>query len=190
MSAAGSRNATNRTREGQYAYFGCTFWLPPGVPGGGITLSRPPPGGVTSIPLSNPVGGQITPLDCASLSLNGPELGPPPTVGGFPLTSGGHATLGSGATRPWGADCASAELAIVTPPIIEMSKSLMGNAPRESAEFSITHYVQVLLQDNPGYAREPISITPPAPIRSRRPITPFTSAQCSQQKKVLSFSSP
>jgi hypothetical protein len=27
---------------------------------------------------------------------------------------------------PWGADCASAELAIVTPPIIETSKSLIG----------------------------------------------------------------
>jgi hypothetical protein len=38
--------------------------------------------------------------------------------------------------------------------------------------------------------REPISITPPAPIRSRRPSTPLTSAQCSQQKNVPSFSSP
>jgi len=112
--------------EGQYAYFGCTFWLPSGVPGGGITLSRPPPGGVTCLSLSNPAGGQITPLDCASLSLKGPELEPSPTVGGSPLASGGHATPGSGATRPWGADCASAELAIVTPPIIEMSKSLIG----------------------------------------------------------------
>jgi hypothetical protein len=28
-----------------------------------------------------------------------------------------------------------------------------------------------------AYAREPISITPPAPIRSRRPITPLTSAR-------------
>src|SRR5205823_1610834 len=25
-------------------YFGCTFWSPPGAPGGGMTLSRPPPG--------------------------------------------------------------------------------------------------------------------------------------------------
>ena len=76
--------------------------------------------------MPNPAGGQITPLDCASLSLKGPELEPSPTVGGSPLASGGHATPGSGATRPWGADCASAELAIVTPPIIEMSKSLIG----------------------------------------------------------------
>ena len=48
------------------------------------------------------------------------------TVGGSLLTSGGHATPGSGATRPWGPDCASAELAIVTPPIIEMTKSHIG----------------------------------------------------------------
>ena len=38
-----------------------------------------------------PAGGQITPFDWARLSLSGPEL-PPPTVGGSPLTSGGHVT--------------------------------------------------------------------------------------------------
>jgi hypothetical protein len=38
---------------------------------------------------SIPAGGQITPFDWASLSLSGSEL-PPPTVGGSPLTSGGH----------------------------------------------------------------------------------------------------
>src|ERR1700756_959379 len=44
---------------------------------------------------SIPAGGQITPFDWASLSLSGPEL-PPPTVGGSPLTSGGHVTPCSG----------------------------------------------------------------------------------------------
>ena len=48
------------------------------LPGGGITLSRPPPGGDTYMSASNPVGGQITPLDCASLSLKGLEFAPPP----------------------------------------------------------------------------------------------------------------
>src|SRR5438874_2455158 len=37
----------------------------------------------------------MTPFDCASLSLNGSELRPP-TVGGSPLASGGHATASPG----------------------------------------------------------------------------------------------
>src|SRR6266550_868063 len=86
-----------------------------------MILSRPPPGGVTCIFVSNPVGGQITPLDRASLSLKGSEPPPPPTVGGSPLTSGGHATPCSGANCPWPVDCASAELAIVTPAKVVMS---------------------------------------------------------------------
>src|SRR3984893_13587450 len=44
---------------------------------------------------SIPAGGQMPPFDRASLSLSGPEL-PPPTVGGSPLTSGGHVTPCSG----------------------------------------------------------------------------------------------
>jgi hypothetical protein len=56
----------------------------------------------------------MTPFDWASLSLNGSEL-PPPTVGGSPLTSGGHAAPWSdGAGRPPGADCATAALADAT----------------------------------------------------------------------------
>jgi hypothetical protein len=54
-----------------------------------MTLSRPPPGGATCISGSTPVGGQMTPFDWASLSLDGAEL-PPPTVGGSPFVSGGH----------------------------------------------------------------------------------------------------
>jgi hypothetical protein len=44
-----------------------------------MTFSLPPAGGVTWICGSTPVGGQITPFDWASLSLNGSLL--LPTVG-------------------------------------------------------------------------------------------------------------
>src|SRR5262249_51979123 len=99
------------------AYFGCTFGSPPGVPGGGMTLRRPPPGGVTSMPRSITAGGQMTPFDWASLSLKGSEL-PPPTVCGSPLTSGrpvapcsGDAfSLGCASTTDAGAAPASAAM--------------------------------------------------------------------------------
>jgi hypothetical protein len=79
-----------------------------------MTLSLPPPGGATLISLSRPAGGQMTPLDRASLSLSGSSLGglsfgglslgdlnvPSPSVGGSPVTSGGHVTaLPDGASR-------------------------------------------------------------------------------------------
>src|SRR5262249_43105282 len=51
-------------------------------------------------------------FDWASLSLNGAEL-PPPTVGGSPLTSGGHVVPCSGDVFSVG--CASATLAGATP---------------------------------------------------------------------------
>ena len=50
---------------------------------------------------------------------------------------------------PWGVDCASAELAIVTPPIIEMSKSLIGKLLVKVRTLN-KGYVQVLHQDNLG----------------------------------------
>src|SRR5262245_4017697 len=79
-----------------------------------MTLSFPPPGGVTCMSRSTPAGGQITPFDWASLSLRGSEL-PPPTVGGSPLTSGGHAApCSGGALRSAGADCAQAAPANAT----------------------------------------------------------------------------
>jgi hypothetical protein len=54
------------------AYFGCTFGLPPGLPGGGITGILPPASGVGArISGSTPVGGHNTPFDFASLSPNG-----------------------------------------------------------------------------------------------------------------------
>src|SRR5262249_54633000 len=62
-----------------------------------MPLSRPPLGGATCISRSTPDGGQMTPFDCASLSLNGAEP-PPPTVGGSPLTSGGQAASCAGAS--------------------------------------------------------------------------------------------
>src|ERR1700756_1008286 len=61
---------------------------------------------------SIPAGGQITPFDWASLSLSGPEL-PPPTVGGSPLTSGGHVTPCSGDVFSVG--CASTTPACAKP---------------------------------------------------------------------------
>ena len=73
-----------------------------------MTLTAPPPGGRTCISRSIPAGGQITPLDCASLSLNGSLL-PSPNVGASPLTSGGHAAPSPcSGTRSLPADCASA----------------------------------------------------------------------------------
>src|SRR3954471_1030657 len=58
-------------------YLGCTLGSPPGVPGGGMTFSCPPPGGATRISESTPAGGQITPFESASLSLRLVELAPP-----------------------------------------------------------------------------------------------------------------
>jgi hypothetical protein len=49
---------------------------------------------------------------------------------------------------PLGVDCASAELAIVTPPIIE--KSISWATPLVKVRTSIRDYVQVFLQDNLG----------------------------------------
>src|SRR5262249_39555231 len=86
-------------------YFGCTVGSPPGEPGGGMILISPPCSGGTLISGSIPAGGQITPLESASLSL---RLGLGfPIVGAFPRTSGGHmpARSGSGVI---GAFCASA----------------------------------------------------------------------------------
>src|SRR5262249_62205639 len=60
---------------------------------------------------SIPAGGQITPFDWASLSLSGLEL-PPPTVGGSPLTSGGHVAPCSGDVLSAG--CASTTLPCAT----------------------------------------------------------------------------
>jgi hypothetical protein len=50
------------------SYFGCTFGLPPGLPGGGITGVLPALGVGARISGSTPAGGQITPPDLASLS--------------------------------------------------------------------------------------------------------------------------
>src|SRR4030088_2616658 len=87
------------------------FWSPPGVPGGGITFSCPPPGGLTCMSWSTPEGGQMTPFESANLSLNDLEL-PLPMVGGSPLTPGGQVTAFSeGAVLSEGgppADCATA----------------------------------------------------------------------------------
>src|SRR4029077_6995212 len=87
-------------------YFGSTLGSPPGEPGGGMIFSSPPPGGATWMSRSTPAGGQITPLDCASLALSGAAR-PVATRGPLPLTSGGHATPCSG-PRSVPTGCASA----------------------------------------------------------------------------------
>jgi hypothetical protein len=134
------------------AYLGCTFGSPPGVPGGGRTLSRPPPGGGTCICGSTPVGGQMTPFDCASLSLRGSELFPSPTVGDSPLTSGGHVTLCCGAAWSGVAVCAAAgptpgnaatsrtrsteRMRIVSRERLRMQRSSRGNVPARRTPFA------------------------------------------------------
>src|SRR6266480_4389796 len=65
----------------------------------------------------------MTPFDCASLSLNGSELRPP-TVGGSPLTSGGHVAA-SPADRFAG--CASDML----PPATMTKAAMSGTATRK-----------------------------------------------------------
>lgn len=60
----------------------------------------------------------MTPFDWASLSLNGSEL-PPPTVGGSPLTSGGHVAPVSGGGFIVG--CASGTSAAATASNSEMT---------------------------------------------------------------------
>src|SRR5262245_27664653 len=83
-----------------------------------MTLRCPPLGGVTCISRSTPAGGHMTPFDWASLSLNGSEL-PPPTVGGSPLTSGGHVAPVSVGRRVVG--CARGTFAAATVTNIEMT---------------------------------------------------------------------
>jgi hypothetical protein len=73
-------------------YFGCTFGSPPGEPGGGITGMRPVSAGGIAMSRSWLSGGQMTPFDCASLSLRVPPDSPLPVVGDPML--GVQATLG------------------------------------------------------------------------------------------------
>jgi len=65
-----SKNLRNKTELTCTRHFGWILGSPPGVPGGGITGVLPPPLGGTEMPGSTPAGGQITPLDWESWSLN------------------------------------------------------------------------------------------------------------------------
>jgi len=76
---------------------------------------------------SIPAGGQITPFDWASLSLSAPEL-PPPTVGGSPLTSGGHVTPCSG-------DVFSVGCASTTPAGAKPTNAAMIRMVRRKSQF-------------------------------------------------------
>src|SRR5262249_712781 len=98
---------------------------------------------------SIPAGGQITPFDSASLSLSGPEL-PPPTVGGSPLTSGGHVAPRSG-------DVLSAGCASTTPPYAKPTNAAMIRMVRRKREL-LTHLRSVFV--NP---REAQNLPQPAP---------------------------
>jgi len=78
---------------------------------------------------SIPAGGQMTPFDRASLSLRGWEP-PPPTVGGSPLTSGGHVAPCSGDVFSVG--CASPAPTGATPTNAAMIRMVVrkGNSSR------------------------------------------------------------
>jgi hypothetical protein len=78
---------------------------------------------------SIPAGGQMTPFDRASLSLRGWEP-PPPTVGGSPLTSGGHVAPCSGDAFSVG--CASPAPTGATPTNAAMIRMVVrkGNSSR------------------------------------------------------------
>jgi hypothetical protein len=93
-------------------YFGCTFGLPPGEPGGGMTFSSPPAGGVFCISGSMPAGGHMMPFDSASLSLSDWDGWLRPTVGGSPFTSGGQSGGADGRTSAW-ANAVPAEMMLV-----------------------------------------------------------------------------
>src|SRR5258707_173527 len=70
----------------------------------------------------------MTPFDRASLSLSGSEL-PPPTVGGSPLTSGGHVARVSG--DGVGVDCASDTFGAAT----ITNAAMIGTAKRKGNSF-------------------------------------------------------
>jgi NADPH-dependent glutamate synthase beta subunit-like oxidoreductase len=74
-----------------------------------------------------------TPLDWASLSLNGSEL-PPPTVGGSPLTSGGHVALLSGGGVA--VDCAS-DTFVVTTVTTVTNAAMIGTTERKGNSFRV-----------------------------------------------------
>src|SRR5437660_10181847 len=92
---------------------------------------------------SIPAGGQITPFDRASLSLSGPEL-PPPTVGGSPLTSGGHVTPCSG-------DVFSVGCASTTPACAKPTNAAMIRTVRRKGQF-LTHLRSVIVNVARGTA--------------------------------------
>ena len=95
-----------------------------------MTLSSPPPGGGMWISESTPAGGQITPLESASLSLRLGE-GAPPTVGGGVRTSGGQAASGCGVDG-CGVGLSALDCAAATPVQPTLTSSAMTTAWRKS----------------------------------------------------------
>jgi hypothetical protein len=76
----------------------------------------------------------MTPFDRASLSLSGSEL-PPPTVGGSPLTSGGHVARVSG--DGVAVDCASDTFGAAT----VTNAAMIGTAKRKGNSFGCAERV-------------------------------------------------
>jgi hypothetical protein len=87
------------------AYFGRTFGLPPGLPGGGITGILPASGVGARISGSTPEGGHNTPFDFASLSPSGSVAWPVVDPCGATVPRGGG-TQSVDAAGAGGAVCA------------------------------------------------------------------------------------
>ena len=77
------------------SYFGRTFGLPPGLPGGGITGVLPVSGVGARISGSTPAGGHNTPSDFASLSPSGSARWPVVVPSGATVPRGGTACVGA-----------------------------------------------------------------------------------------------
>jgi hypothetical protein len=88
------------------AYFGCTFGLPPGLPGGGITGIFPASGVGARISGSMPEGGHSTPFDFASLSPSGSDARPVVEPCGAPVPRGGGGAHSVDVAGAGGAVCA------------------------------------------------------------------------------------
>lgn len=76
-------------------YFGRTFGLPPGLPGGGITGVLPVSGVGARISGSTPAGGHSTPPDLASLSPSGSVDCPVVVPSGAIVPRGGTGCIGA-----------------------------------------------------------------------------------------------
>jgi hypothetical protein len=91
--------ASSWVRSSAQTHFGCTFGLPPGLPGGGITGVVPASGVGACISGSTPLGGHKTPLVLASFSPSGSPARPVVMPSGVAVARafGAQAAFASGA---------------------------------------------------------------------------------------------